>query len=51
MGDVADDLVAAGELLPSERTAVVTAIEDAARQDRFEMRLTMHALLAIAPEL
>lgn len=50
MADVADDLVAAGELLPGQCTAFVTAIEDAARQDRFEMRLTMHALLAVGPE-
>lgn len=49
MAEVVDDLIAAGELDASRRDDVLVSIEDAARNDRFEMRLTMHAVLALAP--
>ena len=45
----ADDLIAAGNLAHYERGWFVDTISDAARQGRFAMRLTMHALVAVAP--
>ena len=45
----ADDLIAAGNLLEDERRWFIDTISDAARQGRFAMRLTMHALVAVAP--
>lgn len=49
MQSLAEDLVSAGQLEPSDRTRFVQAIHDAARADRFSMRLTMHAIVADAP--
>lgn len=48
LSDLADDLVAAGALPPGERSSFLTEVEDAARAGRFEMRLTMYAVAAIA---
>ena len=49
MVEVVDELIAGGELQSSRRDDVLASIEDAARNGRFEMRLTMHAILAVAP--
>lgn len=45
----ADDLIDAGNLAADEREWFINTITDAARQGRFAMRLTMHALVAAAP--
>jgi SAM-dependent methyltransferase len=50
MHDLADDLIGAGQLDARERDEFVTTIHDAARAGRFTMRLTMYAILAIAPQ-
>jgi SAM-dependent methyltransferase len=49
MGSLVDDLVDAGLLVESEREPVIARIEDAARADRFSMRLTMFGVVAVAP--
>ncbi len=49
MVEVIDELIAGGKLHASRCDDVLASIEDAARNGRFEMRLTMHAVLAVAP--
>jgi SAM-dependent methyltransferase len=48
MQSLADDLVARGLLAPAERDRFVARIHDAARRDRFSMRLTIYAVVASA---
>lgn len=45
----AEDLIDAGNLAADEREWFINIIIDAARQGRFAMRLTMHALVAAPP--
>jgi SAM-dependent methyltransferase len=49
MESLADDLVATDRLPAVDRTNFVSTIRDAARRGRFRMRLTMFAVIAIAP--
>lgn len=49
MRDLADDLISASQLDPTERETFVATIHNAARAGRFTMRLTMYALVARAP--
>jgi len=42
-------LVEAGQLAADEVDRFVETVEEAARQGRFTMRLTMHSLIAAAP--
>jgi SAM-dependent methyltransferase len=49
MRSLADDLVETGHLAPDDTERFVAAVEDAARQGRFAMRLTMHAVVAARP--
>jgi ubiquinone/menaquinone biosynthesis C-methylase UbiE len=49
MESLADDLVAAGRLDPSETERFVSTIHDEARQGRFTMSLTAFAVVATAP--
>lgn len=49
MLEIIDELVAGGELPTSKRDDSISSIEEAARNGRFEMRLTMYAVLAVAP--
>lgn len=49
MQSLADDLVAAGQLAPTERDRFVATIHEAAREDRFSMSLTMYAVVATVP--
>jgi hypothetical protein len=49
MASLAEDLVARGLLPSAERDAFVARIHEAARRDRFSMRLTMFAVVASAP--
>lgn len=49
MRDLAQDLVDAGELDEHELDRFVTVAHDAARQGRFTMSLTMHAIAAAHP--
>jgi SAM-dependent methyltransferase len=46
---VAEAMVEAGQLADDEVAGFIETIEGAARNDRFSMRLTMHALLARRP--
>lgn len=46
MTSLADDLVETGHLEPTEATGFVDEIHQAARQRRFTMSLTMHAVIA-----
>ena len=46
MRSLADDLVDRGQLAADDCDRFVTTIHDAARQGRFSMRLTMHAVVA-----
>lgn len=48
MSELADDLIACGELDVDERDAFVASVEDAARRGRFTMRLTMFGVLGEA---
>lgn len=49
MRDLAQDLVGAGELAANDLDRFVTTAHDAARQGRFTMSLTMHAVAATRP--
>lgn len=49
MAVMAESLVEAGQLAAVEVDWFVETVEEAARQGRFTMRLTMHSLLATAP--
>ncbi len=49
MSSLADDLIDTGHLQPSDRQRFVSTVHDAAREDRFSMRLTMAAVVAVAP--
>lgn len=49
MASLAEDLVARGLLPSAERDAFVARIHEAARRDRFSMRLTMFAVVATPP--
>jgi SAM-dependent methyltransferase len=49
MRSLAEDLVAAGQLVPEDRDRFVSTIHNAARGGRFSMRLTMYAVVAEAP--
>lgn len=49
MAAMAESLVEAGQLAAVEVDWFVETVEEAARQGRFTMRLTMHSLLAAAP--
>lgn len=48
MRSLADDLAESGRLAPSDRDRIVQQIEQAARDGRFRMALTMHAAVAEA---
>lgn len=48
MESLADDVVDAGQLAPSELAAFVDTVRAAARRRRFSMRLTMYAVVATA---
>ncbi len=49
MVSLAEDLVESGHLEPGAMSRFVGEIHDAARQQRFEMSLTMYALVAVRP--
>lgn len=49
MAIMAEAMVDAGQLAPDEVDRFVETVEEAARQGRFTMRLTMHSLIAAAP--
>ncbi len=49
MTSVAEDLIESGHLGPEAAPEFVGQIHDAARQQRFRMSLTMHALVAVRP--
>lgn len=49
MRELAQDVVDAGELDANELERFVTTVHDAARQGRFTMSLTMHAVAAVRP--
>ena len=49
MSSLADDLIDTGHLQPGDRQWFVSTVHDAAREDRFSMRLTMAAVVAVAP--
>lgn len=49
MQSLAGDLVDKGQLAPEERDHFVSKIQQAAREDRFSMSLTMYAVVAVAP--
>lgn len=49
MRSLAEDLVARGQLTPSDTAEFVATIHDAARHGRFTMSLTMFAVIASAP--
>ena len=49
MAVMAEAMVAAGQLTADEVDRFVETVEQAARQGRFTMRLTMHSLIAAAP--
>lgn len=49
MASLADDLVETGHLASDAVSEFVATIHDAARRGRFEMSLTMHALIAVGP--
>ena len=49
MRSLADDLVAADQLVPTDVDRFVATIHRAARADQFTMSLTMHAVVAAAP--
>ena len=51
MASLAEDLVEKGQLEPSGRREFVDTIHDAARGGRFEMSLTMYAVVAASDEL
>ena len=51
MQSLAEDLVAADQLAPAERDRFVSRIEEAAREDRFSMSLTMYAIVAASSSL
>ena len=51
MRSLADDLVETGHLAVDDSERFVATVEDAARQRRFTMRLTMHTLVAERPAL
>lgn len=50
MESLADDLVATDRLATADRRRFVSTIHDAARRGEFSMRLTMFAVVAVAPE-
>ena len=49
MESLAEDLVAAGTLTKVDQDAFVATIKGSARQGRFSLRLTMSAVVAVAP--
>ena len=49
MAVMAEAMVGAGQLAADEVDRFVDTVEEAARQGRFTMRLTMHSLIAAAP--
>ena len=49
MESLAEDLIDAKQLNPVDAASFVAAIHNAARQDRFAMTLTMHAVVAASP--
>lgn len=49
MESLADDPVARGQLNARDRAAFVSSIQDAARDGRFSMRLTMYGVVARVP--
>lgn len=49
MESLADDLVDADRLAPTDRPRFLSTIHDAARRDQFSMSLTMYAVVAVAP--
>ncbi len=49
MESLADDLATSGRLATADRRRFVTTIHDAARRGQFSMRLTMFAVVAVAP--
>jgi SAM-dependent methyltransferase len=49
MSSLADDLVSAGHLDPSDVDALVATVHDAARAGRFRMALSMSAVVAVLP--
>lgn len=49
MRSLAEDLVAADQLAPTDAERFVATVHDAARSGRFAMSLTMHAIVAAAP--
>ena len=49
MAVMAGPMVEAGQLGADEVDRFVATVEEAARQGRFTMRLTMHAVIAAAP--
>jgi SAM-dependent methyltransferase len=49
MQSLAEDLISRRQLAPGDRDRFVATIHDAARRDRFSMRLTMYAVVAEAP--
>lgn len=49
MAVMAEAMVAAGQLRADEVDRFVETAEEAARQGRFSMRLTMHSVIAEAP--
>jgi LmbE family N-acetylglucosaminyl deacetylase/SAM-dependent methyltransferase len=49
MAVMAEAMVEAGQLSADEVDRFVATVEEAARQGRFSMRLTMHSLIAAAP--
>ena len=46
MASLADDLIERGQLSPASKDAFVATVHDAARNGRFAMSLTMHAVVA-----
>ncbi len=50
MESLADDLVTNGHLATADRDRFVATIHEAARQGRFQMRLTVFAIVATVPE-
>lgn len=49
MSSLADSLIDAHQLAPAERDRFVSTIHEAALRDQFSMSLTMHAVVAAAP--
>lgn len=51
MKSLADDLVDKGQLERNDVARFVDQIHEAARRQRFNMSLTMHAVIAVPPRI